>query len=86
MGEIFFDAEEDAAELIGALQAEGYTTSLRQEPFAGEDDAQDHGWVLEVEPFDDGVVAMVDVYGGWMPGDPHLEVEDPPDLPDEPRR
>ena len=85
MGEIFFDAEEDAAELIAALTAEGYSATLREEPFAGEDDAQDHGWTLHVEPFDDGVVAMVDVYGGWLPGDPHL-APDPPDLPDEPRR
>ena len=29
--------------------------------------------VLEMDPWDDRVVAMVDVYGGWLPGDTHLD-------------
>ncbi len=85
MAAIHFDEQDDAAELIGALDAEGYVTSLTRESFAGEEDWEDRAWVLLVEPFDDRVVEMVDVYGGWMPGDDRLAAE-PPELPDGPKR
>ncbi len=88
MSDVYFDSEEDAAELIAALEAEGYTTALRREGFAGEDDSEDRAWLLHVDPFDDCVTEMVDVYGGWLPADPRLPVEppSPPDLPTGPRR
>lgn len=61
---IQFAAAEDAAELIRELTAEGFSTNLRE---AGD------VWELDVEPWDDErIVAMVDVYGGWLPGDAHL--------------
>ena len=63
MDAVHFLTAEDAQELIGALKAEGYTVVLRENPAA---EARSR-WLLEVEPFDDGVVAMVDVYGGWLP-------------------
>lgn len=85
MGEIQFDDEEDAAELVAALEAEGYTTSFTREAFAGEEDWDDRAWVLVVRPFDDRVVEMVDVYGGWLPGDDHVAAEPPP-LPQAPKR
>ena len=82
---IHFDERDDADELIGALEAEGYTTTLTREAFAGEEDWDDRAWVLLVEPFDDRVVEMVDVYGGWMPGDDRPAAAPPP-LPDGPKR
>ncbi len=85
MNAIHFDTDDDAAELVRALEAEGYSWDLRREAFAGEDDADDHAWLLVVEPFDDRVVEMVDVYGGWMAGD-ERPTSDPPGLPEEPRR
>lgn len=85
MPAIYFDTDDDAAELMSALEAEGYVMTLKREAFAGEDDSADHAWVLMVEPFDDRVVEMVDVYGGWMPGDEQLPAE-PLDLPGEPKR
>ena len=85
MSAIYFDTDDDAVELIGALQAEGYTTTLTREAFAGEEDWDDRAWVLLVEPFDDRVVEMVDVYGGWMPGDEQLP-DEPSQLPGEPKR
>jgi hypothetical protein len=85
MTAIYFDTDDDAGELIAALEAEGYVTNLQREPFAGEDDSADHAWVLMVDPFDDRVIEMVDVYGGWMPGDEQLPAE-PLDLPGEPKR
>lgn len=85
MTRIHFDAGEDAEELVKALESEGYTTTLRREAFAGEEDWEDRAWVLLVEPFDDRVVEMVDVYGGWLPGDDRLP-DAPPDLPGAPKR
>jgi len=82
---IYFDADDDADELVKALESEGYSTSLTREAFAGEEDWEDRAWVLLVEPFDDRVVEMVDVYGGWLPGDDRLP-DDPPTLPDVPKR
>jgi len=65
MSTIQFAAEEDAAELIRELNGEGFSTNLRQ--------VSDQLWELDVEPWDDRVVAMVDVYGGWLPGDARLD-------------
>ena len=84
MGEIWFDPDDDPGELVGALEAEGYAVQVRREGFAGEDDSEDRSLVVVVEPFDEGVEALVDVYGGWLPGDEQLPPEPPP-LPDEPR-
>jgi hypothetical protein len=86
MGEVYFDEDDDAAELVAALDAEGYVTTLRREAFAGEEDWDDRAWVLHVEPFDDRVVEMVDVYGGWLPGDEQPSTPEPPRLPEQPRR
>ncbi len=85
MPAIFFDSDDDAEELVKALDSEGYSTTLRREAFAGEEDWEDRAWVLLVEPFDDRVVEMVDVYGGWLPGDDRLAT-DPPELPGGPKR
>lgn len=60
-----FAAAEDADELIRELTSEGFTTHLTQ---------NDKGeWLLDVSPSDDRIVEMVDVYGGWLPGDEHLD-------------
>lgn len=56
-----FAAAEDAAELIRELTVEGYTVDLRE--------SAPGTWLLEVQPSDDRLVEMVDVYGGWLPGD-----------------
>lgn len=84
MDAVYFDSDDDAVELMTALEGEGYTTTLRREAFAGEEDWDDRAWVLLVVPFDDRVVELVDVHGGWMPGEerPHPE---PPALPTGPR-
>lgn len=63
-GEVRFLSAADAEELHKALTTEGYDVVLRTVP---EDDGAP--WRLEVAPFDDDVVAMVDVYGGWLPTD-----------------
>jgi hypothetical protein len=89
VNEVWFDERDDADELVKALEAEGYTVSARPEGFAGEDDSEDRAWAIVVEPFDERVVEMVDVYGGWLPGDERLPggpSASPPPLPDAPKR
>jgi len=61
---IQFVSDEDATELIRELTSEGFTTNLRQ--------VADDLWELDVDPWDDRIVEMVDVYGGWLPGDVRL--------------
>lgn len=78
MGQIYFDESEGAAELVAALEGEGYVASLRREAFAGEDDSDEHAWVLVVDPFDHRVVEMVDVYGGWHPPAEPKRLKNPP--------
>ena len=85
MTRIYFDEPEDSIELAKALEAEGYTVETVREAFAGEDDSDDHAWVLDVDQSDNRIIEMVDVYGGWLPGDERLAAEPPP-LPGEPKR
>ena len=60
-GPVYFLDPADAQELTSALLAEGYTASGRACDGPGR-----ARWVLDVTPYDDGLVAMVDVYGGWL--------------------
>lgn len=85
MTRIYFDDPEDSVELAKALQSEGYTVETVREAFAGEDDSEDHAWVLVVAQSDERIVEMVDVYGGWLSGDERLPAEPLP-LPGEPKR
>jgi hypothetical protein len=61
IGPVYFLDPADAQELTSALLAEGYAASGRACEGPGR-----ARWVLEVTPYDDGLVAMVDVYGGWL--------------------
>jgi hypothetical protein len=63
MNEIWINPDDDAAELLKALRAEGYVVTERHP------DDPNQPWLVEVEPFDEGVVAMVDVYGGRLSGE-----------------
>lgn len=85
MTRIYFDEPDDSVELAKALEAEGYAVESVREAFAGEDDSDDHAWVLVVAQSDDRIVEMVDVYGGWLNGDERLPAEPVP-LPDQPKR
>ncbi len=85
MTRIYFDEPGDSVELAKALEAEGYAVETVREAFSGEDDSDDHAWVLVVAQSDDRIVEMVDVYGGWLAGDERLP-DEPLPLPGEPRR
>jgi hypothetical protein len=85
MDAVYFDADDDAAPLVAALEDEGYSTTLRREAFAGEEDWDDRAWVLLVTPFDDRVVELIDVHGGWTTGE-ERPASSPPSLPTQPKR
>lgn len=90
MTRIYFDEPEDSVELVKALAEEGFAVETVREAFAGEDDADDHAWVLVVAGDDERIIEMVDVYGGWLVGDERLPDEplphSPSVLPDQPKR
>lgn len=85
MDAVYFDAGDDAAALVAALEDAGYSTTLSREAFAGEEDWDDRGWVLLVVPFDRRVAELVDEHGGWLGGDDRGVIA-PPELPTQPRR
>lgn len=64
MSGIHFLTAADAEELTKALRAEGYAVDLVELP---EHEVGAARFRLDVTPFDDDAVAMVDVYGGWLP-------------------
>lgn len=60
-GTVYFLHADDSRELTSALRAEGYDVAGRSCDGPGR-----ARWALDVVPDDDGLVAMVDVYGGWL--------------------
>ncbi|MEY9212980.1 hypothetical protein NI17_003020 [Thermobifida halotolerans] len=66
---------EDAEELAGQLLEEGYAPcTVHRDMFAGEDDAEDVDWVIEVRTGpggapaamdEDGLSALAEDYGGF---------------------
>ncbi len=74
---IWFAPDDDPHELVKALEAEGYAVRIEQgSGDVGGAEPGDTFTVLTVQPFDDGVEALVDVYGGWLPGDERLRPTD----------
>jgi hypothetical protein len=58
---VYFLDPQDAEEISAALRAEGYDVVGRACDGPGR-----ARWAIDVAPYDDGLVAMVDVYGGWL--------------------
>jgi 8-oxo-dGTP diphosphatase len=86
---VALDAEDDARAVADRLRAAGFAARVERDRFAGEDDDEDHAWVVltDAPPFLVEVVA--EEYDGW--GDDALDAPpDPPPaplaLPDAPRR
>jgi len=86
---VALDAEDDARAVADRLRAAGFAARAERDRFAGEDDDEDHAWVVltDAPPFLVEVVA--EEYDGWV--DDALDAPpDPPPaplaLPDAPRR
>lgn len=82
---VFF-AEEHARAAVSRLAREGFDAGCERQRFAGEDDDEDHPWVVSTDAPVVILEPLVEEYDGW------LEPEAPPpravplDLPDAPRR
>jgi len=86
---VALDAEDDARAVADRLRAAGFAARVERDRFAGEDDDEDHAWVVltDAPPFLVEVVA--EEYDGWVDDTVDAPPDPPPAplaLPDAPRR
>ncbi|WP_293784623.1 hypothetical protein [uncultured Aeromicrobium sp.] len=82
--EIWFDEQGDAEAFLEDLRAEA---DIRRVRFAGEEDDEDHAWVVLLPAAGEAVLDLADRHGGWVPepASPPA-VSAPVELPRAPRR
>ncbi len=84
MTEIWFDERDDADAFITGLDLD---LEPRRVGFAGEEDDEDHAWVVVLADPDADVMERADELGGWVPrGEASATPVAPLDLPAAPRR
>lgn len=82
---IVFD-EDDARTIERRLRADGYAVSVTREPFAGEDDDEDHPWAISTDAPAVALELLLDACDGWLDDAPDPMSATPIDLPDAPQR
>lgn len=84
----FFYEEQDAAAVVERLTADGWDAELSRERFHGEDDDEDHPYVVTTDAPAVMVEALADDYDGWMdfPEEDADTSRAPAPLPDAPKR
>lgn len=82
---IFFD-EEPARIVAGLLVQDGYDAAVSQEPFAGEDDDEDHPWAVTTDAPAFQLELLLDAYDGWLESDTPAAPSEPLVLPTAPKR
>ncbi|RNL65021.1 hypothetical protein EFK50_03335 [Nocardioides marmoriginsengisoli] len=84
---IFFD-EDAAREVERQLAADGFEVTVTREPFAGEDDDEDHPWSVATDAPPVVLELLIDKYDGWLDDDiiPTAPILPPTPLPEAPRR
>ena len=81
--------EDDAARAVAeALDDRGFDVRLARERFAGEDDDEDHPWVVVTDAPAALVEGLLEEYDGWLDDAPAADAPAPTplDLPEAPRR
>ena len=85
-----FHEQDDAETVVARLRREGWDAMVAQDRFAGEDDDEDHPWVVVTDAPEFVVEILAEEYDGWVD---HAETPasrpaspSPLDLPDGPRR
>nr|WP_246284341.1 hypothetical protein [Nocardioides perillae] len=72
------------------MLADGYDADVEREPFAGEDDDEDHPWAVTTDAPEFVLEVLVDRHDGWLDAPEPPDAPRPPavplDLPDAPRR
>jgi hypothetical protein len=81
-----FWEEAFAALVASRLQSGGFAAETGRERFAGEDDDEDHAWVVVTDAPAVMVELLVEEYDGWLDESPDTRPAQPLDLPDGPRR
>ncbi len=82
---VFFD-EDDARAVVSRLARDGFDAACHREPFAGEDDDEDHPWVVSTDAPGVLLELLVEEYDGWLEPDEPTAPPAPLDLPAAPRR
>ena len=82
---VFFE-EGHARAVVARLGRDGFEASCGREPFAGEDDDEDHPWVVATEAPGVMLELLVEEYDGWLEPDPPPPPRAPLVLPVAPRR
>ena len=85
---VVLDDRDAADAVVAVLRSEGYAAWADREPFAGEDDDEDHAWAVESDAPDVRLELLADEHDGWFdvtePAPPTGPA--PVDLPRAPRR
>jgi hypothetical protein len=82
---VFFD-EDHARAAVAQLLRQGFDASCERERFAGEDDDEDHPWVVATDAPMVMLELLVEEYDGWLEPDTPPPPAVPLVLPDAPRR
>ena len=82
---VFFD-EEHARAAVARLGRDGFAASCERQQFAGEDDDEDHPWVVSTDAPVVMLELLVEHYDGWLEPDTPPAPTTPLVLPTAPRR
>jgi len=82
---VFFD-EDHARAAVARLVRDGFDATCAREHFAGEDDDEDHPWVVSTDAPLVMLELLVEEYDGWLEPDATPPPATPLVLPDAPRR
>jgi hypothetical protein len=82
---VFFDGDHAHA-VVARLEREGFVARCERERFAGEDDDDDHPWVVATDAPALMLELLVEEYDGWLEPDSSPPPVVPLDLPAAPRR
>jgi hypothetical protein len=81
-----FHSEEEAAAVADRLRSDGFEAAVAREPFAGEDDDEDHPWAVTTDAPEVVMDVLAELYDGWLDVDAPGPAVPPLDLPAGPRR
>ncbi|WP_460817200.1 hypothetical protein [Nocardioides korecus] len=81
-----FFTEEDAATAVARLRRDGFDAAYERQAFAGEDDDEDHPWVVVTDAPEVMLELLVEQHDGWLEPDPGPPPTAPFTLPSAPKR